>query len=203
MTGRMFTGALVGALILFFSGFFWFGLSPIGDAPFAKLPNEQAVVQTIVDSKLESGTYIYPKMDRNGGATSFAEWSALHEKGPLFEVRYHADGAAVGGAGMMIYGFLHFLLAALVAAGLMRMALPMLGTYGRRVMFVAGLGLFAGVFIQMSGPIWFYYPWDRALSDLGYDILSWLLAGLGMAAIIKPATMAAPLAAEKRVAVAA
>lgn len=187
MTGRIISGALVGALILFVAGFLWYGLLGIGDKPFAQLPNEDAVVGTLVDGQLTSGTYIYPRMDRSGGATSMEEWTALHEKGPLFEIRYHAGGESVGTAGMFVAGFVHFLIATLIIAMLMRMALPSLGSYGRRLMFVTMLGVFAAVFIQPSGPIWFYYPWDRAISDLAYGIISAFLAGLGMAAIIKPA----------------
>lgn len=188
MAGRSIAGAFVGALILFVAGFLWYGLLGIGDATFSQLPNEQAVVQSLVDGQTASGTYIYPMMDRSGGDAEMTEWMALHEKGPLFEVRYHASGEPVGTAGMFISGFVHFLLSALVVAALMSMALPILGTFGKRVLFVTMLGLFAAVFIQPSGPIWFYYPWDRALSDIAYGILTWFLAGLGMAAIIKPRT---------------
>jgi hypothetical protein len=193
MTGKLFTGALVGALVLFMSGFIWYGLLPFADASFAQLPNEPAIVQTLQSSNLESGTYIYPKMIRDGGPTSMDEWMALHEKGPLFEVRYHKEGAAPGGFGMMGTGFVHFLIVALIAAGMLRMALPVLPTYGKRVIFVMMLGIFAAVLVQPSGPIWFYYPWDRAISDIFYTAVSWLLAGLAMGGIIKPTHTAAPV----------
>ena len=186
MTGKTITGALVGALVLFFVGFIWYGLLPIGASSFKPLPNPEAVVEAIKGGNMESGTYIYPFMERDGSATTMEEWQALHANGPLMEIRYHAGGAVVPDPGMMINGFIHFIISALIVAILMRMALPMLSSYGRRVGFVAMLGLFAGVFTHLSGPIWMYYPADRAIMDAVYSVLSWTLAGLAMAAIIKP-----------------
>jgi rod shape-determining protein MreC len=71
---------------------------------------------------------------------------------------------------MMLTGFAHFLLSAIVAAWLLRLALPLLRSYGQRVVFIAGLGVFAAIALQPSGPIWMFHPWDRVLSDMAYTI---------------------------------
>jgi hypothetical protein len=201
MGGKTITGALVGAVILYVFGFLWYGMSGIGESSFSSLPNEETVVNTLTGAGLTSGTYIYPRMERNGEPISMDDWTALHAKGPLFEVRYHADGVEPMSATMFISGFVHFLVSTLLAAWLLSVALPRLESYAKRVMFLTMLGIFAGVFVQLSGPIWFYYPWDRALSDLAYDGLAWLVAGLGMAAIIKPRPAMAGTPVERRAAV--
>ena len=115
MTGRLFAGAVVGAIVLFLWGWLWFAAIPFGDAPFSKLPNEAAIVQTMVDAKLEKGTYIYPRME-TADAAAMEEWTRQHKQGPLFEVRYHPGGVDPMQAGMMVNGFLHFLLSAIIAA---------------------------------------------------------------------------------------
>jgi hypothetical protein len=66
------------------------------------------------------------------------------------------------------------------------MSLPSLPTYGRRVLLVVLAGTFAGVVVELSRPIWFYHPWGFALFGALFQVTAWLLAGLAMAAILKP-----------------
>lgn len=197
MAGRIITGSLVGAIVLFLVGFMWYGVLPIGSSPWQPMPNQSAIVVAMKAGEMTSGTYVFPYMERDGDATSMEEWQTSHANGPLIEVRYRAEGVAVPDPGMMINGLIHFFVSALIVAILMRMALPMLVSYGKRLGFVMLLGTFVGVFAQLSGPIWMYYPWDRAMLDTVYNILSWSLAGAAMAAIIKPAAAAAVRVTER------
>jgi hypothetical protein len=192
MNGRLIVGAVLSALVFFFWGFLFWGILEIGTIVYHPLPNAETVVGALRSSGMKSGTYMYPLMEHTGFKSSDAgaqeKLNAMFREGPLFEVRYHADGVDEMSPVTLVVGYLHFLVSTLLAGLLMRMGIGSLRTYGRRLTFVVGLGAFAAVFAHLSGPIWFSYPWDRALLDVGYDLVGWFLAGLVLARFVRPET---------------
>ena len=43
-------------------------------------------------------------------------------------------------------------------------------------------------FSNITNAIWFFYPWDYALTGLLYDVTIWIVAALILAKFVKPAT---------------
>lgn len=190
MTGKLITGTLVGTVVMMVVGFLWYGLLPIGSSSFQGLPNSEAVVAAVKAGNLKTGTYQYPYVSHetlSNDEQAKEEFVKLHASGPMFEVRYHAEGVDLMAGGMFVQGFFHFLVSAIIAVFILRMALPLLTTYGRRLGFFIALGLFAGLYTNLAGPIWMFYPWDRAIMDMLASVVNWTIAGAAMAAIIKPA----------------
>ncbi|MBC8144217.1 MAG: hypothetical protein H7X80_01460, partial [bacterium] len=182
----LISGSLLGAVVFFVWGFLFWAVLPLGTAAYKPVPNPDAVIAALNGSALESGTYMYPMAEDMSADGAMEKVQALHDKGPLFEIRFHKAGVSMMDPMMMISGFIHFLISTLLAAMLLRYALPQLQSFKQRVLFFTLFGLASAVFIHLSGPIWFYYPWDRALIDVLYVVLGWTLVGLVMAWRIKP-----------------
>jgi hypothetical protein len=64
------------------------------------------------------------------------------------------------------------------------------GSYGQRVLFVALLGLIAWLSINVSYWNWYGFPTAFVLGEGIDQVVGWLLAGLAMAKIIRPAEKA-------------
>jgi hypothetical protein len=77
---------------------------------------------------------------------------------------------------------LHYLTVALLATWLLVMV--RLPTYGARVLVIFLAGLLGTNFITLGNPIWFHLPWDYALGNMLYEVVSWLLLGGVTAGII-------------------
>jgi hypothetical protein len=190
MVIRLIIGALLAAVVLMGWGFVFWAFSPVSDSMVKRLPDEPAVIAALKKSNLETGHYFYPYPDKDimaGKDPSKTEaWKKEHRDGPLVEISYNKQGEDPMNPIMYAMGFVHFFAGALLAGLLLILALPRLPTYLGRVGFVFLLGLFATVALQLADPIWFHHPWGFALLKGGFDVGCWLLAGLVLAAFLRP-----------------
>lgn len=74
--------------------------------------------------------------------------------------------------------------AALVAAFLLADAA--IAALSLRVLFVALLGLFTGLDLHASYWTWYGFPTDYTLANIFNNVVAWTLAGLALAALIRP-----------------
>jgi hypothetical protein len=189
---RVLLGALLAAVVLFVWGaVFWMAL-PFASAVMHPLPNGDALVRTLKESLPRSGVYLFPWPDETNTAaadpaTGECDFVKKHREGPLVQLTYRTDGLDPMSAQTLLIGFGHLFVSALIAGGLLAAALPGLRSYGARVLFVFLLGVFASVAVDLAGPIWFHHPWEFPLMMAGFDTVNWLLAGLVLPWVIRPA----------------
>ena len=187
MALRCIMGAFLAALVMFVWGFVFWALSPVPAFAMKTLDIDPTTLMALDAAMPESAMYLYPGY----GDESDPDFQTRHRTGPIFSVMYFAGGTEPMPPSVLMLGFLHFFFSALLAGFLLWMALPALPRYVQRVAFVALLGIFAGVFIRLSDPIWYYFPWKFAVVALLYVVVAWLLAGLVMGAVMRPASSAA------------
>lgn len=186
MTLKLLLGALVGTVVLMIWGtVYWTGMAFNGRT-LTDLPNGEQIAATLKQSGARSGTYLWPAPPTSSDPANRLAFKDKHLAGPLMMVSYRADGVDPMSAGVMGMGIVHYFISALLVALLMRLAMPGLRSYIRRAGFVALAGIFAGFMADLSGPIWFHVPADFPLLNFVYHVVAWVLAGLAMAAIIKP-----------------
>jgi hypothetical protein len=186
---RVVIGAFLAALVLMAWGFVFWMFLPFGKAVLQRLPGEEAVLKTLRENIPATGIYIYPSMEEAGGSKEAQETMMQKQvAGPLVEIIYRKDGLDPLSPSTYGLGLAHFFVSGLLAGGLLALALPNLKTYAARLLFVFLVGLFAAFFVDLSAGIWMNHPWDLPLLSAAYHTSSWLLAGLPMAAIIKPAS---------------
>jgi hypothetical protein len=185
---RVIVAVVLAACVQFAWGFVFYGSLSSLDYMTTRAPDESAVTEALKSTLPESGTYIVPMCP---GMNASDEAAKAHEKraaeGPTMTVHYRKDGFSMAQMPVVMgAGFVHMLLTGLLAAFLLRLALPGLGCYSGRVLFVFGLGVFAALATRLGDIIWFRLPWAYPLGQTVYCVVAWLLAGVVMGAIIRP-----------------
>jgi hypothetical protein len=192
---RLFVGALLSAVVLFVWGYVFWSASGVMVQFMHRLPDEDKAVQLFQDHDLESGAYLipFPGPAALNGTDKDKEdvYLARRVKGPLMEIIYRKEGApSPGNPQVLAVGFCHYFAASLLAAVLLILAQPGLPRYPMRVLFVTLAGVFATVAITFAKPIWFFHPWPAVLYEAAFQTIGWLLAGLVLGLVIRPAKAA-------------
>lgn len=169
---RIAIASLLAAVVLFFFGFLWWGIL----MPIVKPANaitDATVVEKLASSLNESNIYFYP---------DYAGEYSEDQTGPTAMLYFHKEMPSMGK--MMGLGFAHMVLSALLVS----VSLSFSGrrTFAERFAFVFFLGLFVAVWADLGNMVWWRYPLAWTGYHFAYDVLSWLLAGLVIALIVKP-----------------
>lgn len=166
-------GVAGGTVFFIYSAIAWMVL-PWNEGTLKGFPNQQAVVEAM--SRIpEAGIYTYPSPD-----TDMANAAVLNGPSVFAAVR-PGPPRPMGPA--MAFGFLIDLLAGLLAAWLLSKTTGL--SYCRKVCFAAMLGLLSAVFIQASAWNWFGYSAHFTLVSILDTTLSFALAGVVMARLVK------------------
>jgi hypothetical protein len=171
MIGRALIGAVAAAVAMFIIGFIFFA-TPIYKLGTGTLDNSRAaaVQQSLASNIPETGTYFVPSADT-------PEQTVMYGRGPVATVHYNASGFSVADPGVMIGGFVHMLIAALLLA----VALYTLSAYVSRFsdqVRIMVLAVLAGtVFTRLGQPIWYHHDWTHAIYLLVVESLSLIVAG--------------------------
>jgi hypothetical protein len=186
---RVIAAAVLAAAAQFVWGFVFFGFLSGMEFMTSRAPNETAVTEALKSTLPESGTYLIPSCPGHS-ATEEARmaFANRHAEGPLVQIHYRKDGMSMAQLPVVMgAGFVQTTLTALLAALLLRTALPGLAAYRNRVGFVFVLGVFAATATRLSDLIWLHQPWAFPLGQMVFCATAWLLAGVILAAIIRPA----------------
>jgi hypothetical protein len=184
---RIITAAVAGAVVYFVWGMLAWMAVPLHTPTIQALPTEQAIVDALKAQGLETGVYVTPfASDSADMSDPESEFMKNHNTGPIFSIYYQKEGAIPMNAGILGVGFLIDLLAAALAVCL----LSSIGTCGRnywcRVGFVAGLGIFVAIVGHLSYWNWMHFPLGYTVAFMVDVTVGWSLAGLVIAAIIRP-----------------
>ncbi len=184
-------GGIVGGVILFFWGALVWAVLPL-HTDWMKTPvNEDAVLAAMKGSMGEKGVYYLPAMPARENRTP-AEYEALQkeqqrkmEAGPAAMVVYAPAGMPSASAGRMILGLVISFLSAFLASWLLARSTAFNAGYLARVAFCGVLGVFVSVVIHLVNFNWMGYPGDYTVAMIVDTVGGWIVAGLGIAAIVK------------------
>lgn len=168
---RIFVASLVTAIVLFVFGFVWWGLLMPVVRP-ASVIADQELVEAMSSSLNESALYFYPDYAEEPGDSS----------GPMAILFFNREMPSM--AKMMGMGFGHMFVSALLVS--LFVSYLRLRSFAGRLTFVFSLGLFVAVWADVGNMIWWRHPTLWTAFHFGYDVLSWLLAGVMIAAIVRP-----------------
>lgn len=90
-----------------------------------------------------------------------------------------------------LIGFIVNFIAAFFAAWFLARSTAAASSYMARVAFCGMLGIFASFAVHLPYWNWMYFPFDHTTAMIADTVLGWVLAGLGIAAIVKPPKMEA------------
>jgi len=147
---------------------------------------EDAVLAALKNNLQQEGLYFFPGMDMTKEMTKEQEaaWVAKYKAGPAGLLLYHPNGGEPMEAKQLVVEFVSTVLCALIAATILAATV---GRFVCRATIVAMIGLFAWLALSVSQWNWYGYPFPFIALDAIDQIIGWLLAGLLMAKMIKPA----------------
>jgi hypothetical protein len=193
---KIVLAALAGGLVLFVWGAVSHMVLPLGEMGLSNLPNEEPVLTALGASIPEPGLYFYPGLDmKNATEEQRAVWTEKIKSGPSGLLLYRPSGGEAMSPRQLVAELVSNILAAWVAAIVVSMIILGHGDqsgrsapFGRRVLVVGLLGLFAWLSISASHWIWYGFPTAFVGAELIDQVVGWLLAGLVIAKIVPPPT---------------
>ena len=202
MTKRNILAAVLAGLAMFLWGFVSHVVLGLGEVGMRDLPGEEKTLPVLRDNIKEPGFYYFPG---EGGARTAATkeqreaatkaWEDKCKAGPWGFVIYHPEGSVPMSPAQLGIQFLtDLVLGLLLAFGLNKTAASFT-CFGSRVAFAALFGLVASVAFLLPYWNWYGFPANFVLASLADQVIAFSLAGLVLAAMIKPPAPVAQSAA--------
>jgi len=184
--GKVLVGALVAGIVVFCWGAISHMATPIGEMGHHPIPGEEKVIAAMKDSIREPGLYDIPGRDMSKSMSPPEQeaYVARIKQGPTGILVIHPDGGEVMSPRQLLTELGSSVVAALMAALVLTQVRS--GYFGR-VLVVTAMGLFGFVSILVSYWNWYGFPTDFTIGAALDEIIGWFLAGLVLAAIIRPA----------------
>jgi hypothetical protein len=161
--------------------------TPLGQIGMLSIPHEDTVLGPMHDAMGDkSGMYFFPGVDVNdpNGMTAYEEKAKTSPWGIMI---YHPPGTGAGMSPMqLIEEFAKELAQTLIAAFLL--SLSVVASYLMRVGFVTLISISAALSTNVSYLIWYKFPADYTLGYMSIEVISGIVAGVVIAAIVRPRT---------------
>jgi hypothetical protein len=189
-----------GAIVVFSWNMVSWMATPLHERSVRALTDEASVVQALRSQDVETGFYVVPGLPAEHAAwtqaeheTRLAQWLERHRQGPLVSIFVSVDGAEPMTPTVLVTGFVIDFIAASFAAFILWLSLGRCQDYLARVGLVALLGVFAATVCHLSYWNWMRFPLDHTLAMFVDVVVSWILAGLIIGALIRPVPSTAGL----------
>ena len=184
---RVLAATILAAAVLFFWGYLFWVVLPLGPAAMEEEPfGGEALTNEMMKVLPSTGVYFIPfPADDTLSKEKQDEVAARHRQGPLVRIFFTKTGAEPPGAEFMLRGFAHNLAIALLISITVAVCAPALPTFTQRLGVAFLIGAVAAAWLGLNEAIWFYHPWKFELYQAGYVLVGGLLMGLVIAAIVK------------------
>jgi hypothetical protein len=191
MTKSLILGTILGGLMAFLWSSISWELIGWHEKTMVAFHNQDEVSAVIASHASEDGTYILPSTPPTAGMTPEQKknvMAAVMQKmqtGPIM-----VAGVRRGGFGSYSRTLIIQLLSLMAAAFLLTWLLLQTSglSYARRVIFLAIVGLAASVIVDLPNWNWWGFSGAYTAVNLADSMLTWLVAGLVIAKVAKPAT---------------
>jgi hypothetical protein len=180
---------LAGGLIAGIVVFIWEAVAhmalPLGEMGIRQIPNEEGLLKVMKAGISDSGLYFFPGIDRSKTVTDSEQkaWQSKVEAGPTGILVIQPNGAEAMSPRQLSMEFGADVIAGLLAALVLT---QVRSNYVGRVLVVLLMGAFGVVNVSASYMIWYGFPAEFTAAEAISQVVGWLLAGLALAAIVKP-----------------
>lgn len=188
---RVSVAGVVAGLLVFCTGAFEHMVLGWSGRTMSHLPSETAAVEFVRGQQLEPGIYGFPDHPANLEELPAEEQERVMKD---LEERYQAGPTGwiiIGPSGQDMMGAAQFggeiasnIAGALIAAWIVSLIVPR--SFAVRWAAVALMGVFAWLSISASHYIWYRFPGLWVGDELFAALLEWSVAGLVIAAIVRP-----------------
>ena len=157
----------------------------VGMLGIKSLPD--AALEGLKTTVPESGFYFFPGVEKNPTPEQQKAWEAKLTSGPYGILVLTAGGSAAMSPKQLVSELVTNIVAAFIAACIVAM---LAAPYGKRVLVVMLLGVFAWLSLTLSFWIWYNFPTLWVLAEAITEIIGWLIAGLVIAKIVPARALA-------------
>ena len=189
MGKRILLAGLAGSVLVFIVSGILHSSTKLAEVGIRALPNEDLVLLAMRNSIPEAGFYFFPApnlspMSKEQKAAEQDKYLAKFKQGPTGILMYKPGGEELSFPKLLAVQFLIGLVAALIAAWILGTTVSAT-TFGTRIAIVVLIGLFAEIYVNFPYWNWYGFPMNYTIGHLLGGVLSWAVAGLAMAAIVK------------------
>ena len=190
---KIFLAGLAGGVALFLWGFLSHMVLPLGEAGIKTLPHQDVMLHTIAGNITESGLYLFPWPESPAGTPmpvnedSRKKAEQLYKTSPHGLLLFHPPPAPMLTGGQLGTEFATNFLSSFIAATLVFLTISSLGSFAKRVLFVATIGLSTGIAVNIPHWNWYGFPAAFTLAEIVEHTIGFAVAGIPIALIIKPA----------------
>ena len=189
MGRKILLTALVGSVLVFVVGSIIHMALGLGEVGIKMLPHEDVLLLAMRASIHDSGLYFFP-----GTASGMApnkvspaeqsDYLAKYQRGPTGILIYQTGGTALNFPKLLAGQYLFGLAGCLIVAWIL-VTTAGSTTFATRVAIVALVGLFAGIIYDLPYWNWYGFPTNYIAAHIATGTITWAIAGLGMAAMVK------------------
>lgn len=180
---RILIAAVLGGVIIFVWGALSHMVLQVGSMGMSQLPDEGPVIEALRTHVPEAGMYMYPGWD-DAVAKSAAEeasWMKQYATGPAGLLIHRPKGGEFMPPSVLLSEVISNVFAALIAA---LIASSLAGGFGKRVLMLTLLGVFAWVTVNVSYWAWYHFPMVFVLGEALDIVVSTFLAALVIAKLV-------------------
>jgi hypothetical protein len=188
MMKSLLLGTILGGLVAFLWSTISWEVLGWHEKSILAFQNDQEVADVLLSHSVQSGTYILPGVPGLESMTA-AQKKASQElvmkrmqKGPIMFAAVRREGFGSFARGLVIQ-VLSLMAAAFLLTWLLLQTHGL--TYGKRVIFLAVVGLAAGVIADLPNWNWWGFSGGFTAVNIADFTLTWLLAGLVIAKVAK------------------
>lgn len=189
---RIILAALLGALVYYIWQMLGWLAFPLHGPTVHALPNEDSVRDALIAQDLQTGLYVVPFGTNEDMANKESEFYKRHEAGPNVNIFYNQHGHTPMPPSMMAIGFATDFAAAAIVALLLSCVGSCCAGFWKRVGFVTAFGVFLALTAHVAFWNWMRFPTDFVVAFIIDAVVGWFLAGIPIAAIIRPAAAPEP-----------
>lgn len=182
---RVILAGVLGGVIAFVCGAVEHMVFKWQHRAFKNLPNEDALTEVLKKEVPDAGIYRIPDFPPNMPKDEMEKALERYKKGPNGTLVIGPTGEDVMGPKQLGLEALSNILVALIAAWILWNLAPG-NDYLQRVTIVLAIGVAGWLSVSVSNGIWYRFPDAFVRDELLCALLEWGLAGLAMAAIVKP-----------------
>ena len=184
---RALIGAVVAAVAMSVIGLLFF-MTPLAGLGVGRLGDNQAaaVQQALAANVPATGTYHVPDPATRAQSEMFS-------RGPVAIVGYNMRGFSASGSSLIIGGFVHMLVVALLLALFLHALSRYVPGFGERLKIVGIAIAGAAIFMRLRGPIWDHQDWTYAIYSFVAEVTMLAVAAVIILKLLpRQAAMAAP-----------
>jgi hypothetical protein len=186
---RVILAGILGGVVMFFCGFVEHVI--IGWAQPTVLPRDQEFLDAVKGLSAPPDVYYFPKMGGDVPKDEQERAAERYKQGPSGLLIIGRPGEDPIATQRMVLEALSNVLVAFIAAWILAQLMPGTGFF-QRWRIVLLMGVAAWLSMDASYAIWYAFSWDFIREQLFCALFEWGVAGVVIAAIVKPAPTEVP-----------